>query len=192
MARPRQIEEEDLIFRLATAFAETGFEGASLAVLSEATGLKRASLYHRFPGGKTQMAEEVLAAAVGWMGENVIALLSGDGPPEDRLARAAAKLDEFYDGGRRSCLLNMLSSPKMEEGPFGPAIRDAFAALVGAFATLAKDAGASPAEAERRAERAVMLLHGSLVMCRGTGNRAPFRLFLGSLGPELLQKDLPG
>ena len=37
---------------LAEAFRQYGFEGASLSMLSEATGLGNGSLYHFFPGGK--------------------------------------------------------------------------------------------------------------------------------------------
>ncbi len=61
MANVRKVEDEDLMHRLSEVFKEYGYEGASLAILSQASGLKRPSLYHRFPRGKQQMAEEVLS-----------------------------------------------------------------------------------------------------------------------------------
>jgi TetR/AcrR family transcriptional regulator, lmrAB and yxaGH operons repressor len=64
MARTQSISEADLIGRLSLVFRDRGYEGAALADLASAAGLKKASLYHRFPGGKQQMAEEVMAAAI--------------------------------------------------------------------------------------------------------------------------------
>jgi TetR/AcrR family transcriptional regulator, lmrAB and yxaGH operons repressor len=189
MSRPRLIAEDDLLARLARVFAEVGYEGASLSLLAEATGLQKASLYHRFPGGKKQMAEEVLAATATWLETHVLGPLKAPGKAVDRLALVAANLDGFYQGGARACLLNMLSSPRIEDGPFVPAIRGAFAALINAFADLAGETGVTPDTARQRGERAVMLLQGSLVLARGTGSPAPFRAFLAALPTELLAPD---
>jgi TetR/AcrR family transcriptional repressor of lmrAB and yxaGH operons len=186
MARPQSIDEDTLISRLAGVFRDVGYEGASLALLSEATGLQKASLYHRFPGGKRQMAEEVLAAALSWLTDNVLAPLRGEGPPGARLDLVVGRLDDFYSGGRKACLLNMLASPRAEDGPFTPAIKRAFEALIEAFASLARDAGHTSKEARRRAERAVMLLQGSLVLARGLQSPAPFLAFLRGLPDELV------
>jgi AcrR family transcriptional regulator len=186
MARPQSIDETTLISRLAGVFRDVGYEGASLALLSETTGLQKASLYHRFPGGKLEMAEEVLAAALSWLAANVLASLEGEGAPKARLAAAVRQLHDFYSGGRRACLLNMLASPRAEDGPFTPAIRGAFEALIGAFTKLARDSGHPPKEARRRAERAVMLLQGSLVLARGLQSPTPFRGVLRGLPDELL------
>jgi TetR/AcrR family transcriptional repressor of lmrAB and yxaGH operons len=186
MARPQSIDEETLISRLAAVFRDVGYEGASLALLSEATGLQKASLYHRFPGGKRQMAEEVLTAALSWVGDNVLEPLAGEGAPKARLALVVDHLDDFYSGGRKACLLNMLAAPRTEDGPFTPAIKQAFEALLSGFAKLARDAGHAPQQARRRAERAVMILQGSLVLSRGLQSPAPFRAFLRGLPDELL------
>lgn len=185
MARTQTVDDELLIARLACVFRESGYEAASLAVLSEAAGLKKASLYHRFPGGKQQMAEEVLAAAFAWFGDHVLGPLRGPGTPDARLARVSAALDRFYSGGRQACLLNVLSAPR-GEGPFEAAIKSAFRTLIDAFAALARDAGLPATEAALRAERVVMLLHGSLVLSRGLGSPKPFRAFLAALPADLL------
>jgi TetR/AcrR family transcriptional regulator, lmrAB and yxaGH operons repressor len=186
MSRPRLVHEDDLLPRLAKVFSETGYEGASLSLLAKATGLQKASLYHRFPGGKKQMAEEVLATTGVWLDENILKPLKAPGTPADRLAIVASNLDGFYHGGARACLLNMLSSPRIEDGPFAPAIRAAFEAMIAAFAGLAVETGANPGTARDRAQRAVMLLQGALVLSRGTGSTAPFRSFLAALPAELL------
>lgn len=186
MARPQSIGEDMLVARLACVFRDVGYEGASLALLSQATGLRKASLYHRFPAGKRQMAEEVLAAALAWFSENVLVPLRGEGAPQARLAAVTEQLDGFYEGGRRACLLNMLASPRIEDGPFSPAIKGAFEALIDAFAKLARDAGHAPKAARGRAERSVMMLQGSLVLSRGLGSGEPFLKFLAALGDDLV------
>jgi AcrR family transcriptional regulator len=191
MARPRSVTEDDLLARLARVFSEVGYEGASLATLAEATGLQKASLYHRFPGGKKQMAEEVLASTGTWLDTHILAPLAGPGTPAERLGVVAANLDSFYHGGARACLLNMLSSPRVEDGPFSPAIRQAFEALIAGLAQVATETGASPTEARQRAERAVMLLQGALVLSRGMGSTAPFRAFLTAFPGEILLTGAP-
>jgi TetR/AcrR family transcriptional regulator, lmrAB and yxaGH operons repressor len=186
MSRPRSIAEDDLLARLARVFSEVGYEGASLSLLAQATGLQKASLYHRFPGGKKQMADEVLATTGTWLEAHILAPLAGPGTATEKLATVAANLDGFYQGGARACLLNMLSSPRIEDGPFAPAIRGAFEALITAFTGLATEAGAATEAARQRGERAVMLLQGALVLSRGTGSTAPFRAALAALPAELL------
>lgn len=172
--------------RLTRVFSDVGYEGASLAMLAEATGLKKASLYHRFPRGKQQMAEDVIGAALVWYGHNILQPLHGDLPPADRIAIVIERLDAFYAQGRQACLLNMLASPRAADGPFSAAIKSAFEAIVAAFAKAARDAGHDHVAAQSRAERAVMLLHGSLVMSRGLGSPAPFQTFLAGLADGLI------
>ena len=51
---------EEAIAQLSKVFRQYGYEGATLARLSAATGLRKASLYHHFPKGKEKMAAAVL------------------------------------------------------------------------------------------------------------------------------------
>lgn len=53
-------EKAEILDRLFVVFRDRGYEGSSLADLSQATGLGKSSLYHHFPRGKEQMAEAVL------------------------------------------------------------------------------------------------------------------------------------
>ena len=54
------MSKEEVITKLVPVFRRYGYEGATVSRLSEATGLKKASLYYHFQGGKEQMAEAVL------------------------------------------------------------------------------------------------------------------------------------
>ena len=192
MARPQSIEEEVLIARLSCVFRDVGYEGASLAMLAEAAGLQKASLYYRFPQGKQQMAEEVLAAALSWYEAQILSPLAGEGLPAERIATVTRHLDDFYAGGRRACLLNMLAAPRAHGGPFAAAIKGALEAIIKAFTAVTIDAGHEPGAARSRAERVVMLLHGSLVVSRGLGSPKPFKAFLEVLPNELLAASREG
>lgn len=185
MPRPASVDEAELIARLSSVFQDVGFEGASLAMLSEAAGLQRASLYHRFPGGKQQMAEEVLATAIAWAVANIVKPLTATGDLGQRLAQARASLNELYGSGGRSCLLNMLMAPRNLSGPFAPAIKAAFETLIGAFAQFAREAGHRPAAARKAGERALALIQGSLVLARGLQEPKHFRDALNALEQEL-------
>jgi TetR/AcrR family transcriptional regulator, lmrAB and yxaGH operons repressor len=187
MGRKTTVPEEELIARLSCVFRDVGYEGATLSLLEEATGLKKASLYHRFPNGKEQMANEVLESAQQWLEEHVLTPLHGSAPPEARIDAMVKRLDQFYSGGRQACLLNILSSSKIDEGPFTKSIRKMFEAWVSALTAVARDAGADPKAARRKAERVIMLLEGSLVFSRGIGSTQPFRRFLKSVPSELLE-----
>jgi len=186
MGRKASVADDELMARLSRVFRDVGYEGATLAILSDATGLKKASLYHRFPGGKEQMAREVLESAGAWVEEYILAPLKGDGAPVDRIKEMARQLDTFYSGGKQACLLNMLSSARIHEGPFTDAIKQIFEAWIEALSAVMTDAGVDKKEARARAERGVIMLQGSLVFSRGIGTTRPFREFLKSLPAELL------
>jgi TetR/AcrR family transcriptional regulator, lmrAB and yxaGH operons repressor len=188
VARPATIDDEALMARLSCVFRDSGYNGASLSSLSEAAGLRRASLYHRFPGGKEQMANEVLAAAEAWLGEHVLTPLRGTGEPAARIAAMRRALHAFYSGGKQSCLLNLLSAPFDEDGPFAAPIKRILTAWRRSLVGVLRDAGFEQDEARRRAERAIALVQGSLVLSRGLRTTRPFERCLASLEHELLAR----
>src|SRR4029078_11124737 len=51
----------EMFSRLMDLFREKGFDGASLADISESTGLGKSSLYHHFPNGKEERGLQALA-----------------------------------------------------------------------------------------------------------------------------------
>ncbi len=186
MGRKQSVDEQALIAGLSRVFRDVGYEGASLTALANATGLKKASLYHRFPDGKTQMAQEVLAAAETWLNSHVLAVLRTTAPPAQRIDAMVRQLDAFYDGGRQACLLNMLSSAHMQRGPFTTQIRKIFTLWIDALAAVLVEAGLTPPNAQARAQRALALVQGALVLARGMGTPQPFQDCLKTLPDELL------
>jgi len=185
MPRPTSIADDDLLLRLTREFRRVGYEGATLATLSKATGLKKASLYHRFPGGKEQMAREVLSAADEWLEAHMLEPLRSDRPAAERIEAMIQELDRFYEGGRQACLLNVLAAPVGESGPFGDLVRDALEKWIAALAATLEDMGLDSTTAQHQARRAIALVEGSLVVARGLGTTEPFEECLSSLRREL-------
>lgn len=187
MPRKTAQTDRDTLARLSAVFRDLGYEGATLAALAQASGLQKASLYHRYPAGKEQMAREVLLDAGAWMEEHILAPLRSAAPPAQRIAALVRRLDEFYSGGRQACLLNMLSSAPESGSPYADLIRQVFESWTAALSGALIDAGFDKKTAVARAERAMVLLQGSLVCSRGLGTTRPFRELLKALPRELLQ-----
>ncbi|MBK5912132.1 hypothetical protein CCR85_11600 [Rhodothalassium salexigens] len=163
---------------VAGVFRQAGYDGASLSRLSAAAGLKRASLYHHFPGGKEEMGHAALARADARLRRLVIEPLSGPAPGDQRLAAMLAGVRAFYAQEPAGCLINALS---MGEGQrlFGPALAQTAAAWRDGIARAYADMGAAPTDAIRRATGLLAEIQGRLILQRLFGED-----MLGDLGAE--------
>lgn len=190
MARTAKVSDQELMERLAKVFRNYGYEGASMTVLAKVTGLQKASLYHRFPGGKEEMAQSVLDFADAWIAENIIdPLRSKDGKltPDKKIKHLVKELNNLYAGGNESCLLNMLSHPTIDKGPFAKSIKNGFKTLISTIAGVLEENGVSKEEAQSRAVNALTLLQGGLVLSRGIGSTKPFKEALKNIEKVLTE-----
>lgn len=175
-----KINQEDLVSGLLEVFRKVGYDGASLTALAAASGLKKSSLYHRFPGGKQQMAQEVLEFANEFVSERITGVLMNPGDPATRLHTALHNIDQLYAGGQKSCLLRALS---MDAGLklFSTGIQGAFTDWIKAFVHLGTDLGMAPETAHTQAENVVIQIQGSLIVARGTDQPAVFKRTLTTI-----------
>lgn len=190
MARTAKVNDQELMERLAKVFRNYGYDGASMTVLAKETGLQKASLYHRFPGGKEQMAQSVLDFADNWIAINIIEPLRSENEkltPDKKIKYLVKQLDKLYDGGNESCLLNMLSHPTVDKGPFSKSIKNGFKAFISTIAGVLEKKGINKEEAKFRATTAMTLLQGGLVLSRGMGSTKPFKDALKNIEKVLLQ-----
>jgi TetR/AcrR family transcriptional regulator, lmrAB and yxaGH operons repressor len=172
---------------LATAldlFRTYGFEGVSLKRLADATGLEKASLYYRYPGGKDEIVMAVASDVVAWFQTNIFDPLTGNGTARKRITFVAERLRDFYSGGSKACLTDVLSLPG---GPkeLHATLKGAMQTWISAFAQIAKESGLSSSTARARAEEAIMRIEGSLVLARVIGDNSNFERILKAL-PDLL------
>lgn len=179
------LTKDEILRRLADTFRQLGYDGASLSDIARATGLGKSSLYHYFPGGKEEMATEVLAALRGQLEAALFEPLEGPGAPARKLGQMLDTLDAFYHGGRKACLLERLAATA-DRSPFQRPLHAVFERWITAIAALCREAGIPAAAARVRAEDAVVRIEGALVLCAGTGDHRPFGRALSAIRRSLL------
>jgi len=169
------IDNHSLADSLFEVFRSRGYEGATLSLLSEVTGLKKSSLYHRFPAGKDDMVKAVVLHVSSQLHEHIIEpLLNNKEVPERRYNTMLASIKAFYHDGKKNCLLNVLSlgEPKDE---INELLNKDYNDWLDAIIMLGKDAGLSNNEAKERAEHFLISLQGALVIQRLTKNNQIFQ-----------------
>ena len=180
---PAKVSDEELMTALAGVFRRHGYAGATMAQFEAASGLKKASLYHRFPDGKDQMAAAVADWIATRMEREVFGDLKGASPVADA-RKVASGLDRFYSGGQVPCLLDAMSLGDMEAG-VNEAVAAAYERAIAGLAMIARSAGASARESRRRAEVALERIEGALVVSRASGDQRSFKRMIREL-PEIL------
>ncbi|PIB34097.1 TetR family transcriptional regulator [Reichenbachiella sp. 5M10] len=165
--RPQKINDEELLVSLTKVFRARGYEGTSLKELSDVTGLRKASLYHRFPNGKQEMAESVLNYMSKWVTDNIFNALNKEGnSSEVRLKNGFSQIRRLYDGGRDSCIFRALS---MQNGMelFHQIISKGMNEWLIAFKNLGLSMNLSDQVAEEMALQTLIDIQGSLILSKG-------------------------
>jgi len=172
--RPQKIDDIELVEKIAILFRTKGFAGTSLNDISEIAGLKKASLYHRFPGGKEEMGEAVLGYTSSWIRAKIIdVLIDKNKNPEQRLNTALKNVREYYKDGESPCLLRSLSM-QIGSNLFEQELYDTSLRWLSAFTKIGTDLGYDYKSAEEMALKSLMTLQGSLVICQTLKTNKPF------------------
>ncbi len=178
-------------------FRQFGYEGVTLAKISQATGLGKASLYHHFPGGKAEMAETTLAHVNQWLETRILPILRGasavkaehQAAPIDRFQAMCEETSHFFNQGENSCLWAVLGLDQSSDDLFHPQISGAFSQWIEAIATVLMTAGLDETLAKQRGEDAMIAIQGALILSHGLRDFAPFQRVIQQL-PQQLCRDL--
>jgi TetR/AcrR family transcriptional repressor of lmrAB and yxaGH operons len=185
------LSKHEVLERLLDSFREHGYDGASLAELSSTTGLGKSSLYHHFPGGKEDMARQVLAHLDAQLEAALFAPLRSAQSPARKLTAMLTTIDAFYEGGKKACLLERLCA-SVDRGRFQRPLARAFGTWIDATEALCIEAGVPRALARSRAEDLVVRVEGALVVCAGSGDPGVFQRTLRELRKTLLAPEPAG
>lgn len=183
--RPSRTSRKEILQKLSQVFRRDGYTGASLADLANAVGLGKASLYQKFPDGKAQMGEEVLAEIGRQFDGEVLAPSREAGPVDRRLSKMLAGVRKFYEDGKLPCALDTLSlgeAGQLYRHPLSEAIRHWQEALT----ALGEEAGLSSAKAAIWSEEVVISIQGALVLSRAANDPEIFRRAVKRLGKRLV------
>ncbi len=179
--RPQKVDDQQLMAGLMAVLRAKGYDGASLNDLAEATGLKKASLYHRFPGGKKEIVEAVLNYVLDWIKQNISGiLLSTDGKPQERLSKTLNNVRALYNDGDSICILRALTN---DTGLplFGLQIEESFQVWLEGFTQLGLDLGFNKSQSERMAREVLIKVQGSLILSKAMDDLTPFQQSLSDI-----------
>jgi TetR/AcrR family transcriptional repressor of lmrAB and yxaGH operons len=166
-------ERADLLPAMAEVFREHGFEGASISLISEKTGLGKGSLYHFFPGGKEEMAAAVLSQIEAWFTTRVFAPLQWDSDPHAAIDQMFRAVLEYFDTGCKVCLVGSFALASSRD-LFAKQVRSYFTMWKEALTSALVRAGRARPFAARLAEEVLSVIQGSLVLSRALNDRAVF------------------
>ena len=177
---PRAVAERgDVVPVLAEVFRSHGFDGASLAVITEHTGLGKGSLYNFFPRGKDEMAEAVLDEVDAWFQTAVYLPLRGSEPATARLERMFDEVETYFRSGRRICLFGAFALG-LERDRFADRVRAYFTDWVDSLAGALADTGHGR-QSRPLAEEVVAGIQGALILARALDDPDSFTRILTRL-----------
>ncbi len=170
-------------------FRQFGYEGVTLARISQATGLGKASLYHHFPGGKSEMAAVALLEVDRWLATEIVPILARPAQPIEIFESMCAAVDRFFNNGQNSCLWAVLILAQSSDDLFHPQIEAALSEWIDAIANVLIAAGLDRTMARQRGEDAIIAIQGGLILARGLRDFTSFERVIHQL-PAQLCRDL--
>lgn len=188
MARKPLMSREALIGCLVELFYRYGYDGTTLTLITERTGLGRASLYHHFPGGKEDMARAVLEASDRWGEAHVYQVLNGTAPALERLDGFLQNTDAVHHEPTQITPANAFALGAARE-IFGPHVELYLWGVLQLLTELLVACGLSPACARRRAWEFRMIWEGALVVCRVIGDLGLYRAMMRQMPRYLLAEE---
>ena len=182
--KKRSLSTQKAIIKLIPVFRKYGYEGTTLSMLSQASGLGKASLYHHFPKGKEEMASAVFDYVGSCFRDTVLKPLSNEGEPVERIEAMANNLQEFYDNGRNACFLAIMSFGEADN-LFHDLVKQRLQTWINTLSQVLIEAGIESDRAKERSTEAIMQIQGALILVRILGNVTIFETVIENL-PEKL------
>ncbi len=154
--------KKKMIVSAALLIRERGVERTSFSDVLAHSGAPRGSIYHHFPGGKTELVEEATRHAARWTGRGLTAALSvGD---------AATAIDLFVGGWRETLESSDFAAgcPVVAVTAEGVALDDAAAAFTHWEDLLTEALGS-----RSKATLVVAAVEGAVILARAQRSTAP-------------------
>ena len=184
MTDPAQLDSRTrMIISAAELFREQGYSATGFRDVVEHSGAPRGSIYHHFPGGKAQLAQEVVQLASD-VTVRRIERAAADGDPQ-------AMLDAFADGWKRQlersdfragCPVVAVAIEADATPEVAAAAATAFARWEALFAQTLRGAGVPRARAGRIATLTVSAVEGAVIQSRAARDATPLDDVVRELG----------
>jgi TetR/AcrR family transcriptional repressor of lmrAB and yxaGH operons len=166
--RDRMIQSAALLFR------SRGIEGTSFSDVLTHSRAPRGSIYHHFPGGKAELAEEATRYAGDFIAAGLVAALADDDPVAAIHAFTTSWLDVLRQADFSAGCPVVAAAV---EGDRTPGARDAAGAAFGRWEALIAEAierrGLTPARARSVATLVIAAIEGAIVIARAQRSTEP-------------------
>ncbi|XVQ13795.1 TetR/AcrR family transcriptional regulator [Spirillospora sp. CA-255316] len=159
---------ERMVRSAAFLFRERGYSGTGFRDVIAHSGAPRGSIYHHFPGGKVQLAEEAVRYTGDFLNAGIQAAVEG--------GDAASAVDAFVGWWRQvliksefraGCPVVAVTVESHDDAPqLAAATSAAFGRWQDTLATGLGNAGVPDARAERLATLIVSAVEGATILCR--------------------------
>lgn len=179
--RPQKINDTELINRLFTVLRTKGYDGASLNDLASASGLQKASLYHRFPGGKKDIVLAVLNHIGEWTQQQLITIVENPHTtPLEKLTTILDNINNLYQSGNSPCITQTLS---MENSAllFSEQLKEGIKIWLNTFSKLAIEFGKDTQTSNEIANQVIIQIQGSLILSKAINTTNPFSTALQTI-----------
>ena len=173
---------ERMVRSAAVLMREYGVEAMSFAQVVEHSGAPRGSIYHYFPGGKSQLVEEATRWAGDYIARRNTRALEADGPAG--MLDAAEKFwrDVFGESDYRAGCPVAAATLEGDRVPEARAAAGkAFERWEGIFADALRSRGVAPDRASALATLVYAGIEGGVIVARAQRSMAPLERVLGEL-----------
>jgi AcrR family transcriptional regulator len=178
-----QDSRTSMVRSAASLISARGVNATSFSDVLDASGAPRGSIYHHFPDGKKQLAEE----AIRWTSERVLAYQRACP------ARTPSEVLKFFielwrrvaesSGGASGCVVAGVAVDTVAGTEAMEVVRSTFRSWVALLAEQLAATGIAKRRAATIATATLAGMEGALILCRAEGNVAP----LDAVALELLR-----
>lgn len=179
---PRVVaDRNDVLAALRALLLQHGVEGTTLTLISRATGLGKGSLYNFFPGGKEQMAFEVVKDAGAWLAQEILTPLQQSTDVAQALDRTLPAILKDAANERRLALLTALSMRRLPDR-FRTRIKALFYEWAKALTRAFMRSGYSSGGAWNASEDLIAHIQGAAALGAGLDDPRAFQRMIKRLG----------
>ncbi len=171
-----KIDKQEIFLRCWSVFNRYGYNGTSVSMLAEATGLGKSGLMHHFDS-KEAMMREVIDFARGELRNYVFRVAEEDLPAEQRLEKLLRRQNRLAKIDRRGCFFANTALETGCDGIFNSAIEATFEEWQVVVASILS-AVLSQEEARIQAYRLLLEYEGAITFYKLTGDEAHLELFV--------------
>jgi len=171
----RASSRERMVRSAALLFRERGYSGTAFRDVIAHSGAPRGSIYHHFPGGKAQLAQEAVAWGAATIAEQLDVALARERDAAGVLGAFLAPWREVLERSdfRAGCPLVAITVETDVPSPLRDAVAQAFAGWSRLLAARLRRAGIPPARARTLASLTLAAIEGAVLLCRAQRDTAP-------------------